>query len=36
MADDLAQDYWRSLRKRLENELSQEELVIRAQQIIRL
>jgi hypothetical protein len=36
MAEELAQDYWSSLRKRLEAELSQEEIVIRAQQIIRL
>jgi hypothetical protein len=36
MAEELARDYWSSLRKRLESELSQEEIVIRAQQIVRL
>jgi hypothetical protein len=36
MTEELAQDYWRKLRERLESELSQEEIVIRAQQIIRL
>jgi hypothetical protein len=36
MTDELAQEYWSSLRKRLERELAQEEIVIRAQQIIRL
>jgi hypothetical protein len=34
MADELKQDYWASLRQRLERELSQEEIVIRAQEII--
>ena len=34
MADELKQDYWASLRRRLEHELSQEQIVIRAQQII--
>jgi hypothetical protein len=29
-------EYWRSLRERLERELSQEEIVIRAQEIIAL
>jgi hypothetical protein len=33
MADGIDPDYWRSLRKRLERELSQEEIVIRAQEI---
>jgi hypothetical protein len=36
MAEELAKGYWRKLRERLESELSQEEIVIRAQQIIRL
>lgn len=36
MAEELAQDYWRKLRERLESELSQEEIIIRAQQIVRL
>ena len=36
MAEELAPPYWRSLRERLERELSQEEIVIRAQQVIRL
>jgi hypothetical protein len=36
MAEELAREYWSSLRKRLESELSQEEIVIRAQQIVRL
>ena len=36
MAEELAQGYWRKLRERLESELSQEEIIIRAQQIIRL
>ena len=33
MAEDIDPDYWRSLRKRLEYELSQEEILIRAQEI---
>jgi hypothetical protein len=33
MADGIDPDYWRSLRKRLERELSQEEIIIRAQEI---
>lgn len=36
MAAKLAPEYWRSLRERLERELSQEEIVIRAQEIIPL
>jgi len=36
MAAKLAPEYWRSLRERLERELSQEEIVIRAQEIKRL
>jgi len=32
----LSRDYWRSLRERLERELSQEEIVIRAQEYISL
>jgi hypothetical protein len=36
MAEELAQAYWRSLRERLERELSQDEIVIRAQKTIRL
>jgi hypothetical protein len=36
MAEELAQDYWVRLRERLESELSQEQIIIRAQQIIRL
>lgn len=36
MAAKLASDYWRSLRERLERELSREEIVIRAQEIIQL
>jgi hypothetical protein len=36
MTDELAQEYWSSLRRRLECELAQEEIVIRAQQITRL
>jgi hypothetical protein len=31
----LANDYWRSLRERLQEELSLEEIVIRAQEIVR-
>ena|ERR1700712_3981625 len=33
MADGIDPDYWRSLRKRLERELSQEKIIIRAQEI---
>ena len=36
MADRLDPAYWRSLRERLERELSQDEIVIRAQEIRRL
>jgi hypothetical protein len=36
MTEELAPNYWRSLRKRLERELSQEEIVIRAQETIKL
>jgi hypothetical protein len=36
MAERLDQSYWQSLRERLERELSQEEIVIRAQEIRRL
>ncbi|MBR0945453.1 MULTISPECIES: hypothetical protein [Bradyrhizobium] len=36
MAAKLAPEFWRSLRERLERELSQEEIVIRAQEIIAL
>jgi hypothetical protein len=36
MAEELKQDYWASLRRRLERELLQEEIVIRAQEIIYL
>jgi hypothetical protein len=36
MAEQLDPFYWRSLRERLERELSQEEIVIRAQEIRRL
>jgi hypothetical protein len=36
MAEELALDYWGSLRGRLERELSQDEIVIRAQKITRL
>ena len=35
MANEVNQDYCASLRRRLERELSQEEIVIRAQEIIR-
>ena len=35
-AAELSKDYWRSPRKRLERELSQEEIVIRAQEIVTL
>ena len=33
MAEELDRAFWRSLRERLERELSQEEIVIRAQEI---
>ena len=36
MAEELDRTFWRSLRERLERELSQEEIVIRAQEISRL
>lgn len=36
MVDDLKQDYWGSLRRRLERELSQKEILIRAQEIIHI
>ena len=36
MAEKLEQDYWCSLRERLERELSQERILIRAQEIIKL
>jgi hypothetical protein len=36
MAAKLAPEFWRSLRERLQRELSQEEIVIRAQEIIPL
>jgi hypothetical protein len=36
MAEELAEEYWRLLRERLERDLLQDEIVIRAQQIIRL
>jgi hypothetical protein len=36
MTDELARHYWSSLRKRLERDLAQDEIVIRAQQITRL
>ena len=36
MAGSIDPDYWRSLRKRLERDLSQEEIIIRAQEIRRL
>jgi hypothetical protein len=36
MADELDQAFWRSLRRRLQEELSQDEIVIRAQEISRL
>jgi hypothetical protein len=36
MAERLDPSYWHSLRERLERELSQEEIVIRAQEIRRL
>jgi hypothetical protein len=36
MTDELDERYWQSFRKRLETELSQDVIVIRAQEIIRL
>jgi len=36
MADELDQAFWRSLRRRLQEELSQDEIVIRARDIRRL
>ena len=36
MTDKLVPDYWRTLRERLENELSQDEIVVRALEITRL
>ena len=36
MAERLVPEFWRSLRERLERELSQEEIVVRAQEIITL
>ena len=36
MAERLDPSYWQSLRERLERELSQEEIIIRAQEIRRL
>ncbi|MBV8918319.1 MAG: hypothetical protein JOZ76_09505 [Bradyrhizobium sp.] len=36
MTEVLVPEFWRSLRERLEKELSQEEIVIRAQQMILL
>jgi hypothetical protein len=36
MAEEIDRVYWQSLRKRLERELYQEEIVIRAQEIMRL
>jgi hypothetical protein len=36
MTDDLDTAYWASLRGRLESDLSQEEIVIRAEEIMRL
>ena len=36
MAERLDASYWQSLRERLERELSQEEIVVRAQEIRRL
>lgn len=36
MTAKLAPEFWRSLRERLQRELSQEELIIRAQEIIAL
>jgi len=36
MTDQLEPNYWRELRERLERELSQEEIVIRAQEVTKL
>jgi hypothetical protein len=36
MTERLAPDYWQALRDRLEKELSQDEIVVRAQKITRL
>lgn len=36
MTEKLAPDYWQALRLRLEKELSQDEIVVRAQKITRL
>ena len=36
MVERLESSFWRSLRERLERELSQDEIVIRAQEITRL
>lgn len=36
MAERLVPEFWRSLRERLERELSQEEIVVRAQEFIAL
>src|SRR6476646_6877427 len=36
MAESIDPDYWRSFRKRLERDLSQEEIIIRAQEVRRL
>jgi hypothetical protein len=36
MADEIDRAYWQSLRKRLEGEFHQEEVVIRAEEIMRL
>ncbi|WP_245444379.1 hypothetical protein [Bradyrhizobium sp. Y36] len=36
IAAKLAPEFWRSLRERIERELSQEEIIIRAQEIIPL
>jgi hypothetical protein len=36
MVKEIDGDYWHALRRRLERELSQDEIVIRAQQIRRL
>jgi hypothetical protein len=36
MTEGLRLDYWRTMRERLERELAQEEIVIRAQEIIQL
>jgi hypothetical protein len=36
MTEHLDKEFWRSLRKRLEAELRQEEIIIRAQEIVQL